>query len=155
MSGHLSADLEYEWLPFTLAGVHLPFREHRSARLTKLNSSWWGPAIYKWEGRLAKDPALSKRGVLIGETSDLRQRVKQYVRGTQERGNKLWRETFLELGDIYLYTLDLKTFVVGGEHLDPVDVLASANKRLLVEQLLVLEETAQADPDRWVVNARK
>ena len=46
---------------------------------------------------------------LFGETGDLRRRIKQYVTGTQDRGNKLWKETFLSLGDIRLYTLELAT----------------------------------------------
>jgi hypothetical protein len=56
----------------------------------------------------------AQTGVLIGETGDLRQRIKQYVTGTQECGNKYWREQFLTKGDIHLYVLDSARFRFNG-----------------------------------------
>jgi hypothetical protein len=94
---HLIAELKYDWRPFTLDGQHLNFRQHVTSRLSETCCSHWGPTVYKWQGRLEGGPHASSVGILIGETSDLRQRVKQYVSGTQERGNKLWRESFLLL----------------------------------------------------------
>jgi len=80
---------------------------------------------------------------LIGETGNLRQRIKQYVAGTQERGNKLWRDTFLTVGDIHLYVLRLKSFIVSGrEPADASVVVSSNNLRLLLEQLLVMQAVA-------------
>jgi len=95
----LTAQLRYSWQPFLVAGRHLSFADHVSARLERGLCSWWGPAIYKWEGPVRSGPNAGKIGILIGETGDLRQRIKQYVSGTQERGNKLWRETFLSVSD--------------------------------------------------------
>ncbi len=104
-------------------------------------------------------PHAGKTGILIGETSDLRQRIKQYVSGTQERGNKLWRETFLVRGDIRLYTLDLDSFELQASDrsisIAPASALASANMRLVLEQLLVMRAVASADESTWVVNARQ
>lgn len=154
----LVAEASYEWIPFALDGHHLTFNEHRRARLEHGRCSAWGAAVYKWEGPVQSGPQAGKSGVLIGETGDLRQRIKQYVSGTQERGNRLWRETFLQLGEVRLYTLRLHSFGVEvGPRLDvPFELLlASANLRLLLEQLLVMAEVARADGGRWVVNARK
>lgn len=99
-------------------------------------------------------------GVLIGETGDLRQRIKQYVSGTQERGNKLWRETFLLRGDVRLYTLDFAGLSIdggnGSQLIAARDALTSNNFRLVLEQLLVAQAVAEAaDTAIWVVNARK
>src|SRR5262245_47316977 len=88
----LTADIEFSWRPFTLSGNHLSFDQHAVTRLEKPRRSCWGPAVYKWQGLLKAGPRAGKIGVLIGETGDLRQRIKQYVSGTQERGNRLWRE---------------------------------------------------------------
>src|SRR5262245_58122623 len=99
------ADITYEWVPFRLDGQHLTFAQHCTSRLSSGRCSHWGPVVYKWEGRVASGPNTGKTGVLIGETEDLRQRVKQYVAGTQARGNQLWRETFLSLGDVHLWIL--------------------------------------------------
>lgn len=120
----------------------------------------WGPAFYTWEGSVTQGPHSGSVGILIGETSDLRQRIKQYVSGTQERGNKLWREDFLLLGDVRLCTLDLHSLVVGGrehpESIGPQAAIESANLRLVLEQLLVMKAVAAArDSCSWVVNARQ
>ncbi len=99
-------------------------------------------------------PHAGKRALLIGETGDLRQR-RQYVSGTQERGNKLWRETFLMLGDARLFILSLASFSVSGrEPLGVSQVFYSNNLRLVLEQLLVMHALAEADDSTWVVNGR-
>ncbi len=93
---------------------------------------------------------------LVGETGDLRQRIKEYVSGTQKRGNKLWRETFLTLGDVRLFTLGLASLSVSGR--EPLDIsrdFRSNNLRLVLEQLLVMRTLAEADDSTWVVNARQ
>ncbi len=154
----LNFNLKYIWEPFTSQGVHLPFEEHRSTRLTRSACSHWGAAVYKWEGPVTEGPHTGKVGVLIGETEDLRQRIKQYVSGTQVAGNKYWREQFLEKGIIRLYILG----ELGGEVTTPdggslavgKEGLRSNNTRLVVEQLLVLREIARADPTRWIVNRK-
>lgn len=84
----LHFDLEYEWEPFTFQGRQLTFEGHRTARLSQKECSHWGAAIYKWEGLLTLGEYAGKVGVLAGETDDLRQRIKQYVSGTQLSGNK-------------------------------------------------------------------
>lgn len=157
MSSHtLVGELRYSWRPFTVGGRHLTFAEHVTTRLERDHCAWWGPAVYKWEGTVSSGPHTGKRGVLIGETGDLRQRIKQYVSGTQERGNKLWRETFLERGDIRLYILELESFAVSGRQaMGPSEVLSSNNLRLVLEQLLVMQAVAEAVDSTWVVNARQ
>lgn len=140
-------------------GAHLTFAEHVQARLEEHRCSCWGPAVYKWEGPLAAGPHSGKVGVLIGETGDLRQRIKQYISGTQERGNRLWRETFLARGDIRLFTLDLQSFRVSGplgsNSIQPAHAMSSNNMRLVLEQLLVMQAVAEAGESVWVVNARQ
>lgn len=152
----LTAEVKYEWRPFLLSGNHLSFAEHVAARLERALCSWWGPAIYKWEGPVKAGPNAGKTGVLIGETGDLRQRVKQYISGTQERGNKLWREAFLSVSDARLYTLHLESFAVEGR--SPVtaeEALQSNNMRLILEQLLVMQALSVSSSSTWVVNARQ
>jgi len=151
--------LAYEWAAFTFRGLHLNFAQHCTTRLNWSRCSHWGPAVYKWEGAVSSGPNAGKAGVLIGETEDLRQRIKQYVSGTQERGNRLWRETFLQKGDIRLWILRVHTFSlqVGGQPL-PVpagELLRSSNRRLVVEQLLVMQAVHGAPADVWIVNARQ
>lgn len=152
-------ETEFSWRPFTLDGRHLSFAEHVTARLEEKRCSCLGPAVYKWQGRLKAGPRGGKVGLLIGETGDLRQRIKQYISGTQDRGNKLWRETFLSLGDIFLYTLDLHEFKASGSRgtisIPPADALASNNLRLVLEQILVMQALADAGDSIWVVNARQ
>jgi hypothetical protein len=139
--------------------AHLSFAQHCGARLNSTRCSHWGPAVYKWEGRLATGPHSGKIGVLIGETGDLRQRVKQYVGGTQERGNRLWRDTFLTQSDARLFVLDLKAVSMrstGGPHdLSITTLLESSNRRLVLEQLLVMEALVRAGDLVWIVNARQ
>jgi hypothetical protein len=152
----MNVELKYTWQPFAVGGKHLSFSEHITARLERGLCSWWGPAIYKWEGPVHSGPKTGKVGVLIGETGDLRQRIKQYVSGTQERGNKLWRETFLSLGDIRLYTLNLVSFAVDGRtNMAAGEVLARNNLRLILEQLLVMHILSSSNGSVWVVNARQ
>lgn len=152
----LSAEIVYSWQPFTLSGRHLNFDEHVVSRLTEGQCSCWGAAIYKWEGQMHTGPHAGKTGVLIGETANLRQRIKQYIRGTQECGNKHWREDFLCMGDVRLYYLQLETFSVSGRMVDDAkDVFSSNNRRIVLEQLLVMNEVANAGDTVWVVNARQ
>src|SRR5437899_4100598 len=91
----LDFQLEYGWRPFTMCGKHLSFREHCISRLYQADCNHWGAAVYKWEGLVKEGDHAGQTGVLIGETGDLRSRVKQYVSGTQESGNKFWRDQFL------------------------------------------------------------
>ena len=159
MSERLAAELEYSWRPFAVDGQHLTFRQHVSTRLESHRCSHWGPAVYKWEGSVTDGPHAGETGVLIGETSDLRQRIKQYISGTQERGNKLWRETFLSRGNARLYTLASWSLAVvapdGAQSRLGPDALASPNARLVLEQLLVMRAVSDADDSVWVVNARQ
>jgi hypothetical protein len=149
------AELEYTWEPFHVGGKHLTFAEHVTARLEKANCSWWGPAIYKWEGPVRSGPQAGRTGCLIGETGDLRQRIKQYVKGTQERGNKLWRDIFLTVSDARLYTLNLKSLIINGSSgLSASEALSSNNIRLVLEQLLVMQALSRKDASLWIVNAR-
>ncbi len=46
----LSFNLQHDWSAFTVGGFHLNFEEHRIARLSQVDSSDWGPAIYKNTG---------------------------------------------------------------------------------------------------------
>ena len=155
----LAVELSYEWKPFTVNGTHLTYSQHVSSRLEYSRCSHWGPAVYKWEGLISRGPNAGKTGILIGETGDLRQRIKQYISGTQERGNKLWRESFLSLGEIKLFTLDLQQFTVGDEHertpVETSEMLSSNNVRLVLEQLLVMREVTRKDNCKWIVNARQ
>lgn len=152
----LIAELKYSWQPFVLGDRHLSFADHVSARLERARCSWWGPAIYIWEGSVRAGPNTGKTGLLIGETGDLRQRIKQYVSGTQERGNKLWRETFLSISEARLYTLNLESFAVGDRSaISTRAALESNNVRLVLEQLLVMEALSSSDDSTWIVNARQ
>ena len=155
----LSASFDYEWKPFMLDGKHLSFIQHVNSRLEHNRCSHWGSAIYRWEGKISQGPHSNLIGVLIGETKDLRQRIKQYVSGTQERGNKLWRESFLEKGDIRLYVLEFAEMVIkteaGNKTISSDKVLSSENMRLVLEQLLVQKEVSNCGDTRWVVNARQ
>jgi len=111
------------------------------------------------EGVVSSGPNTGKIGVLIGETEDLRHRIKQYVSGTQKRGNRLWRETFLKRGDIRLWVLRPHSFslMVGDQSLAVTasELLGSSNRRLLIEQLLVMRAVHEAQGNVWVVNARQ
>ena len=154
-SEHLVAELEFSWRPFTVGREHLSFDQHRVARLARSLCSHWGPAVYKWQGLLSAGPQSGKTALLIGETADLRQRIKQYVSGPQVRGNRLWRETFLTLGEVRLYTLEVRSMAVDGVKLELPNLMASTNMRLVVEQLLVMRAVAARDASVWIVNARQ
>ena len=154
----IQAKLEYEWEPFTFRGHHLTFHEHTNSRLQRSYCSHWGPAIYRWKGELQDGPQSGQVGVLIGETSNLRQRIKHYVSGTQKNGNKLWRETFLNFGEIRLYVLKIHSFLIAhnqsGLANSPDEALNSSNQRVLIEQLLVRQAVSCEDNRTWIVNAR-
>lgn len=152
-------DFNYYWEPFVFMGKHLTFIEHCNIRLTKEDCSHWGVAIYKWEGLVAQGEHKGKLGILIGETQDLRQRIKQYISGTQKQGNKYWREKFLSQGDIFLYVLGFlggKACPRSGEILKiGIDSIFSKNIRVLIEQSLVLNELSVQGENRWVVNRQQ
>ncbi|OQY34735.1 MAG: hypothetical protein B6243_05265 [Anaerolineaceae bacterium 4572_5.2] len=149
---------EYAWEPFEVERRHLTFKQHKSARLSRYKCSHWGAAIYKWEGVLQEEPNAGKIGILIGETKDLRQRIKQYISGTQKSGNVFWRENFLERGDIYLYILKLQTvhFIADAIRQKKLDIqdLSSGNVRVVYEQLLVMSEVAKKQQNVWIVNRK-
>ena len=139
-----------------VSGRHLTFAEHCKSRLSQAGCNHWGPAVYKWEGALKEGIYAGRTGVLIGETSDLRQRIKQYISGTQESGNRYWREQFLTKGEIYLFILDApklrsKALLPGSQSLT---TLSSNNVRLVLEQLLVFHEQTKADAGKWIVNRK-
>jgi hypothetical protein len=96
--------------------------------------------------------------VLIGETSGLRQRINEYGTGTQENGNKRWREEFLTKGDIYLYILGFAQETLRGTDGTSVTLrisdLTSGNERVVLEQLLILRERAREDDSRVLVNRK-
>jgi hypothetical protein len=147
--------LEYGWKPFTVACRHLDFRQHCSSRLCEGDCNHWGPAIYKWEGRVTEGEYAGRTGILIGETGDLRQRIKQYISGTQEHGNKYWREQFLTKGDVYLYVLESPRLRFKGPLFEWVNPDLSSNSiRLVLEQSLVFREISKGDGARWIVNRK-
>ena len=154
----LGVSLTYSWEPFTFRGRHLTFADHRVTRLSAHDCSHWGAVVYKWEGLIAEGDHAGEMGILIGESQDLRQRIKQYVSGTQKSGNKFWREQFLTKGNIHLYILkfdQIEVPVTFGESLTLTsDAVASNNVRLVLEQLLVLREVIREDRKRWVVNRK-
>lgn len=149
----LDCSLEYIWKPFTFQGRHLSFQDHRISRLSERDCCHWGPAVYKWEGLVRDGGHAGSVGVLIGETGDLRQRIKQYVSGTQESGNRYCREQFLNLGEIYLYILGSPKCRVKGQGFQwGLSDLTGNNVRLIWEQLIVLREVSKGE--RWVVNRK-
>ncbi len=154
----IQAKLEYEWEPFAFRGRHLTFHKHTSTRLEQPHCSHWGPAIYRWKGKLQVGCHSGEVGVLIGETGDLRQRIKQYVSGTQKNGNKRWRETFLNCGEVRLYVLKVHSFLIAhkqhGLANSPDEALNSSNQRVLIEQLLIRQAVSCKDDRTWIVNAR-
>jgi hypothetical protein len=84
----LNVQLLYSWSPFKAKGVHLTFAQHVETRLESARCSHWGPAVYKWQGRVLSGPYSGKTGILIGDTDNLRQYIKQYVSGTLEERRK-------------------------------------------------------------------
>ena len=154
----LTADFAYEWEPFLVEGKHLNFDDHRKTRLSRGKCSHWDAAVYKWEGVLTAGQHSGEVGVLIGETGDLRQRIKQYVSGTQQSGNHYWREEYLTKGDIRLFVLSFPRLRVAEPPEEwetfGMENLGSDNLRLVLEQLLVLGESARRSEGRWIVNRR-
>ena len=159
---NLGFSFDYQWEPFEVEGKHLSFYEHKTTRLNQNKCSHWGAAIYKWEGMLDDGPNSGRKGILIGETDNLRQRIKQYISGTQPNGNAYWRKNFLERGEIYLYILNMERVVfesyeelVYQKDMNPND-FSSGNRRVIYEQLLILREVELRDKDDeiWVVNRK-
>ena len=153
----LNLEFDYSWHPFRVKERHLTFAEHETARLERAGCSHWGPVVYKWDGEVVRGPNAGKRGILIGETGDLRQRVKAYISGTQDRGNRLWRETFLCLSEAKLYVVGITRIGIQGHAGNGSDLnwIANANRRLILEQLLVMEALTNVDESVWVVDARQ
>lgn len=150
----LTFHFEYEWVPFKINGRHLTFRDYEtnSVRLVKEECSHWGAAIYKWEGTITEGEKQGKTGILIGETDDIRARLNQYKSGTQENGNKYWREHFLRKGSIHYWVMNLKKSFLDDKTIEPRQI-ESKNFRLVLEQLLVMEFLGKCDPSKtWVVN---
>lgn len=130
-----SITFEYEWRPFAVAGRPFCFSHKPTTRLERATCSHWGPAIYKWEGRITKGPFLGKLGILIGETDDLRSRINQYATGTQPGGNKYWRGEFLECSESYLFVLECNRLELADGIVMPTsEMLKSKNGRLVMEQ---------------------
>lgn len=95
--------------------------------------------------------------MLIGQAGDLRSRIKQYVTGTQPRGNLYWREDFLTQGDMRLFVLRVLRLEDSGDratqpHYRDGNLLVNKNLRLLLEQLLLRQESSLADNNTWLVN---
>ena len=155
---NIQLSLEYKWEPFKVDGQHPNFFQHKKTRLERGLCSHWGAVIYKWEGILRDGPNTGMIGILIGETADLRQRIKQYVSGTQKSGNVYWRENFLERGDIYLYimkpqAINLTTDDTNRKML-ACQNLSSGNRRVAFEQLLIMHEVEQNQQNVWMVNRK-
>ena len=94
-----------------------------------------------------------KRDVLIGETDDLRSRINQYATGTQQGGNRYWRTQFLECSEANLYVLECSRLEFPTGTIVPIsEILKFKNGRLVLEQLLVLNERHAASEDKWIVN---
>jgi hypothetical protein len=151
----LSFQFEYEWMPFKVNDRHLIFREYENngMRITKGESSHWGAAIYKWEGIITDGQHQGKNGILIGETDDIRGRLNQYKSGTQEKGNKYWREQFLRKGSIYYWVMNLKKCILDDKTMNARQKIESKNFRLVLEQLLVIELLGKSNQSKtWVVN---
>ena len=160
----INFSFESEWEPFKVDGEHLTFERLSSRRLRQEICSHWGPAIYKWEGLIEEGPHEGEEGVLVGETGNLRQRIREYASGTQQKGNKRWRDEFLARGPVRLYILRFRRAEFLVDHLAAVDLeedlLLSGNCRVVLEQLLVLDEVIrssrrrQTERKRWVVNRK-
>lgn len=156
----LKVEIEYIWESFLFNERHLTFLDHRDARLTQHDCSHWGAAVYMWKGMITKGPNSSKIGILIGETKDLRQRIKQYISGTQNAGNKYWRENFLALGPIQLHILKLLSGEIQSNSenskISGNKSLSSNNIRLILEQLLVRNAYSESIVNKniWIVNRK-
>jgi len=151
-------DFEYDWEPFTVQTRHLTFDELRKARLNRAECSHWGPAVYKWEGVLTEGDKAGLRAVLIGETDDLRKRIKMYISGSQERGNAYWREHFLTKGNIRLFVIRLLNGSLRVSTREPSLVKSSDighnNIRLILEPTLIQREILEGDERTWIVNRK-
>lgn len=131
---------EYSWEPFLVRGQHQTFTDIHRGRLTACSHD--GPAVYKWEGKITEGPKTGLLGIYVGETGDMIQRIRQYRRGTQERGNRRWREEFLERGEVRLYVA----------HLPGVDLSSVEVRRGLEQQILGHQPDGAGV---WVVNRRR
>lgn len=150
----LKFEIDYDWVPFEVNGVHLEFAqyENNGLRLEKGKCSHWGSVIYKWEGIMTKGVKKGNTGILIGETDNIRARLNQYKTGTQKNGNMYWREEFLRKGKISYWVLNLKKCFLNGTTVNTLQ-LERKNYRLVLEQLLVMELLSNNDPSQtWIVN---
>lgn len=133
---------------------HLIFGEYEKdrVRFVQGDCSHWGPAIYKWEGIVTEGENQGKTGILIGETHDIRARLNQYKTGTQDIGNRYWREHFLRKGSIGFWVMNLRKCILNDNTMDRQQI-RSKNFRLVLEQLLVMDLLGKCDQTQtWVVN---
>lgn len=137
--------LTYSWHPFKFSGDKY-FFTGQSLQVGKSRPSHTGPAIYKWEGIMDDN----RRGILIGETSDLLARLRQYRTGTQEGGNKYWRTQLLSRGTIYLSILDIEGGALNGIGFIP-DISMKC-WRLVIEQFLIAQLRAKTQEDFIIFN---
>jgi hypothetical protein len=148
----MKLEFNHSWEPFTVNHSPFIYASHFKTRLINSSCSHWGPVIYKWQGVITQQghEYEGKMGILIGETQNLRSRLKQYSTGTQHGGNLWWRNQFLECGSISFHVLNIKDCFINGQREDPR--LESKNWRLVLEQLLVLESVRSSGSDQWIVN---
>lgn len=69
-----------------------------------------------------------------------------------------WRENFLERGDIRLYVLRLGRVQlrVDGRVVAEIEAedFSSGNRRVVYEQVLVMQQVERGDPEVWLVNRK-
>lgn len=150
---NLQFQFDYEWTPFMVGDSQLDFRSFQNGRLLRLaanSCSHGGAVVYKWEGEIDQGEHIGQQGVLIGETDNVRQRLRQYRAGTQPLGNVFWREQFLTKGVIKYWILKITGCSLNVRQ--PTADLRRKNFRLVVEQLLVMELLQRNDPRQWIVN---
>ncbi|MBM3948129.1 MAG: hypothetical protein FJ312_02590 [SAR202 cluster bacterium] len=155
----LDLKIEYQWEPFIFEGSHLTFQS-LPPRLLETKCSHTGPAVHRWEGNVTNGPYAGKTGVLIGETKNLLDRIRQYKNGTQQFGSSWWRENFLTKGDIYLDDLALRggRLVIQDKNIPIVpDALMLESFRLVLEKFPILQERLLASDESqiWLVNKEK
>ena len=141
----INFQLSYQWVPFTVNGSHY-YYSPELIRLSKGSYSHQGSVVYKWEGALPDN----KTGVLIGEAQDLHARIRQYRKGTQENGNKYWRDTFLSQGRIHLHVIEIQAGKLNDK--DFIPDLSLKHWRLVVEQFLIAQVRAEKRPDVILIN---
>ncbi len=152
--GRIEFWFSYSWEAFTYNGEHVTFRAFPN-RLEKRLSSYQGPVVYKWEGKMTTGNHKGEDGVYIGQAGDLHGRLRTYRRGTQPSGNKYWREEFLLKGDIRLYILKLLSASAKFPGRWEGHDLKEKGLRLGLEGLLIMQERATRGKTVWIVNKDK